>query len=115
MIKTGVQTKGAVDDAAPKAGFDLLKKIGFSCADFSLNAYLTNISLYQNEKNNFFNQSEAELERYFQKHKDAAAEAGITINQMHMPYPMYVPRGKSDLNDYLWNTVAPKSMRICAF
>lgn len=115
MIKTGVQTKGIIDDTTPKEGFNLLKKEGFSCADFSLNAYLTNISLYQNQKNDFFNQSEAELERYFQAHKCGAKEAGITINQMHMPYPIYVPRGKDELNDYLRDVVAPKSMRICAF
>lgn len=115
MIKTGVQTRGAVDDKAPKKGFELLRKIGFSCVDFSLNAYLTNKALYQNDKNEFFNQTDAELEDFFKIHKSVARETGITINQMHMPYPMYVPRGKQELNDYLWDIVAPKSMRLCAF
>lgn len=115
MVRIGVQTKGVIDDKAPKEGFGLLKKAGFSCADFSLNAYLTNILLYQNEKNTFFNQTDTELERHFERHKYAAKESGIVINQMHMPYPMYIPRGSRELNDYLWNTVAPKSMKICAY
>ena len=34
---------------------------------------------------------------------------------MHIPYPNYVPKGSKELNDYLWNVVAPKSMEICAF
>lgn len=115
MTKIGVQTKGVIDDASPGEGFGLLKRTGFSCADFSLNAYLTNISLYQNEKNNFFDKSDAELEKYFSEHKSSARENNIIINQLHMPYPLYVPRGEGWLNDYLWNTVAPKSMKICAF
>ncbi len=115
MIRIGVQTKEIVEETSPKRGFALLKRSGFSCADYSLNAYLTNTSLYQNEKNNFFNQTDAELEKYFKEHKCAAKENSIVINQLHMPYPMYVPGGDDSLNDYLWKTVAPKSMRICAF
>ena len=45
MIRIGVQTKGVVGDTSPREGFRLLKKAGFSCADFSLNAYLTNTLL----------------------------------------------------------------------
>ncbi len=115
MIRIGVQTKGAVCDTDPKEGFGLLKRTGFSCADFSLNAYLTNTVLYRNERNDFFSQTDAKLEKYFLEHKCAAKEKGISINQIHMPYPMYIPGGKKEINDYLWNTVAQKSMKICAF
>ncbi len=115
MISIGVQTKNVVYDSNPAAGFEMLRNAGFSCADFSLNSYLTNTSLYQLERNDFFDQSEAELEQYFSAHKKGAETAGITISQMHMPYPVYVPNGGSDLNEYLWNIVARKSMKICAF
>ena len=45
------------------------------------------------------------------------------ISQMHMPSPIYVPEGmqrnrfrdREEINDYLWNVVAPKSMEICYF
>ena len=115
MIQIGVQTKNVVYDLNPIAGFEMLKKTGFSCADFSLNSYLPNTSLYQFELNDFFNKSERELEQFFTPHKNAAKKAGIYINQMHMPYPNYVPNGSRELNEYLWNTVAPKSMKVCAF
>ncbi len=114
-MSIGVQTKNVVYDANPAEGFAMLKRAGFSSADFSLNAYLLNTSLYQFERNDFFSRSDTELEAFFKPHKDAAKAAGIWINQMHMPYPNYVPGAGRELNDYLWQVVAPKSMRICAY
>jgi sugar phosphate isomerase/epimerase len=115
MLQIGVQTKNVVDDIHPEEGFTMLERAGFSCADFSLNRYLSNTSLYQSERNEFFDKSVQELEHFFAPHKQGAEAAGITINQMHMPYPVYVPNADRELNDYLWNQVAPKSMSVCAF
>lgn len=115
MNLIGVQTKNIVYDSEIRKGFEMMKRSGFSCADFSLNSYLLNTSLYRFEINGFFDRSETELEAFFQPHKEGAKKAGIEIHQMHMPYPNYVPNGKKGLNDYLWNVVAPKSMKICSF
>lgn len=115
MLQVGVQTKNVIDDNHPKEGFGLLKEAGFSCGDFSLNGYLLNSSLYQSEVNTFFDKSVRELEQFFEPHKQGARAAGIRINQMHMPYPNYVPKGSKELNDYLRDEVAPKSMSVCAF
>jgi sugar phosphate isomerase/epimerase len=115
MLKIGVQTRNVVEDDNPLEGFEKLKKAGFSCADFSLNWYLKNTDLYNSEINQFFDRTDAEMEQFFTPHKRAAKEAGITINQMHMPYPNYVPRAEKEINDYLRNVVAPKSMKVCSF
>lgn len=115
MLGIGIQTKNVIYDDEPLRGFEMLKKAGFNCVDFSLNSYLTNKSLYKQELNTFFDQTEGALERFFAPHKSAAESAGIMIHQMHMPYPNYVPGGSREMNDYLWNVVAPKSMEICAF
>lgn len=115
MLQIGVQTKNVVYDSNPAEGFAMLRKAGFSCADFSLNGYLLNTDIYQASLNRFFDASVSELERFFTSHKKGAETAGITINQMHMPYPVYVPKGKKTVNDYLWKEVAPKSMAVCAF
>lgn len=115
MLQIGVQTKNVVYDDCPEAGFRLLHQAGFSCADFSLNGYLLNTDLYNANVNKFFDRSVVELEQFFSPHKEGAKAAGITINQMHMPYPIYVPTGKKELNEYLWNQMAPKSMAICSF
>lgn len=115
MLQIGVQTKNVVNDEHPEEGFAMLKRAGFSCADFSLNGYLLNTDIYQSSLNRFFDASISELEHFFTPHKKGAEAADITINQMHMPYPVYVPAGEKAVNDYLWKKVAPKSMQICAF
>lgn len=114
-LPIGVQSKNIVSDEYPIEGFETMKRAGFSCCDFSLNAYLTNTSLYSLEVNDFFNQSAGELEKFFTPHKEAAKITGIRINQMHMPYPVYIPNAAAKINDYLMRTVAPKSLEICAF
>ncbi len=115
MARLGVQTMNVVGDENPLEGFQMLGRAGFACADFSLNTYLTNDQLYQGKRNGFFDKSDGELERFFTPHKEAAALCGIAIRQMHMPYPNYVPGGPGELNEYLREVVAKKSMRICAF
>lgn len=115
MVGIGVQTKNVIDDNYPEEGFAVLKQAGFSCADFSLNGYLLNSSLYQGELNDFFDRSVQELEHFFAPHKAGAQAAGILIQQMHMPYPVYVPTGSRELNEYLWREVGPKSMAVCAY
>ncbi len=114
-LAVGVQSKDIVYDEHPTEGFEIMRHAGFSCCDFSLNAYLTNTSLYSLKLNDFFNQPIGELEKFFAPHKEAAESAGIRINQMHMPYPSYIPNASAEINDYLMQTVAPKSMEICAF
>lgn len=111
----GVQTKNIIKDECPLEGFNLLRRAGFTCCDFSLNAYLLNSSLYRFETSDFFDQTEAMLEAFFMPQREAARATGIKINQMHMPYPNYVPDGSEELNNYLKYVVAPKSLRVCAF
>ena len=115
MLGIGTQTKNIIKDASPLEGFLLLKEAGFDCCDFSLNDYLKNKEIYRQELNRFFDRSTEELLHFFAPHKEAAEKAGIRIGQMHMPYPIYVPRADQEINDYLWNQVAPKSMEICNF
>lgn len=115
MLQIGVQTKNVVNDGNPEEGFRLLRRTGFACADFSLNGYLPNQKIYHAEINSFFDQSVQELEHFFTPHREGARAAGITVHQMHMPYPNYVPGGSKELNEYLRNVVAVKSVQICAF
>lgn len=115
MLRIGVQTKNVIDDTNPLEGFLLLKEAGFTSVDFSLNQYLMNKDLYEGKLNSFFDVSIEELKEFFRPHKEAAKETGIEIFQMHMPYPIYIPDGTPELNEYLWKVVAPKSMEICHY
>ena len=115
MLEIGVQTKNIVDDECPEVGFKALKDAGFSCVDFSLNGYLKNTDLYASQVNSFFDRTVVELEKFFEPHKKGAKTVGIRINQMHMPYPLYVPNTDRKLNEYLFQEVAPKSLHICKY
>ncbi len=114
-LPIATQTQNIISDDYPIEGFGLLRRTGFTCCDFSLNAYLSNSLLYDYEKNDFFDQPIHTLKAFFQMHKEAAGASGVRISQMHMPYPNYVPGAPKELNAYLWDVVAPKSMEICAF
>ena len=76
MLQRGVQTENIVNDEHPEEGFAMLARAGFSCADFSLNGYLKNTDIYRSRLNRFFDQSVAELERFFAPHKQGAQEYG---------------------------------------
>ena len=115
MLKIGVQTQNAINDENPKAGFEMIRNAGFSCVDFSLHGYLINKDIYQGNLNDFFDKSISDLEEFFRPQRNAAESVGISIHQMHMPYPMYVPTGGKELNEYLIKNVAPKSMQLCSF
>ena len=115
MLKIGVQTQNVIDDDCPEFGFNMLRDVGFNCVDFSLHSYLKNEDIYKGNFNDFFDKSITDLEEYFNPHKSAAKSSNITIHQMHMPYPMYVPKGDEALNNYLVEVVAPKSLQICSF
>ena len=115
MLKIGVQTQNAIDDKCPEIGFKMIREAGFDCVDFSLHGYLLNTDLYRGKCNDFFDKTIEELEQYFTPHKSAAKLVGIEINQMHMPYPMYIPQAETALNNYLMTNVAAKSLQICSF
>ena len=115
QLGIGVQTLNVIEDDCPETGAQLLKEAGFSAVDFSLHGYLTNKNIYGSNINHFFEKSVEELEAFFTPHKEALAKYGIDVWQMHMPYPVYVPKGSRQLNTYLRKNVAPKSMRLCSF
>ena len=114
-LSVGVQSRHIVYDEDPAEGFQMLLQSGFTCCDFSLNAYLSNEELYKYRRNDFFDRPVSALTTFFRRHREAAEAAGVRINQMHMPYPCFVPGAPKEINEYLAKVVAPKSMEVCAF
>lgn len=115
MLSVGVQTMGIVEGTNPWTGFELLRRTGFSCTDFSLQDYLPADELYKNKRNDFFSRSIRDIEDFFTSHKQAAQKNGIFVAQMHMPFPIYIPGGDADLNKYLQEEMMPKSLAVSAF
>lgn len=114
-LRLGVQSQNAIEDNDPMTGFAMLHRAGFSSVDFSLHGYLLNRDIYRGKLNTFFNADIEGLKTFFSAHKEAAKKEGIVFGQMHMPYPIYVPTGRREVNEYLLQQVAPKSMELCAF
>ncbi len=115
MLEIGVQTKNIIDDKNPYESFKTIKEAGFTSVDFGLNTYLESKYVYRQQVNDFFKKSIKELEEFFTPHKEAAKANNIKIGQMHMPYPLFLPNGTKELNDFLLNDVAVKSMELCKF
>lgn len=114
-LAVGVQSKGIVYDNDPLEGFEMMKRAGFSCCDFSLDSYFTNSSLCSPKNDDFFQQPVRELKNFFAPHKEAANTAGIKINQMCMPGLIYITNAAKGRINGLIQTAAVKSMEICAF
>lgn len=114
-LAVGVQGKGIVYDNDPLEGFEMMKRAGFSCCDFSLDPYFTNPSFCSQKNNDFFQQPVRELKNFFAPHKEAADTAGIKINQMRMPGLSCITNAAQEGINELIQTVAVKSMEICAF
>ena len=81
MFDIGVQTKNVVRDDNPLEGFMMLRDAGFTCCDFSLNAYLYNKNIYAGDLNPFFDKSVEELKEFFTPHKEAAKHAAATTKK----------------------------------
>lgn len=75
-LSVGVQSKGIVYDNNPLEGFEMMKRAGFSCCDFSLDSYFTDLSFGSQKSNDFLQKSVQELKDYFAPHKEAAEIAG---------------------------------------
>ncbi len=114
-LAVGVQSKGIVYDNDPLEGFEMMKRAGFSCCDFSLDSYFTDMSFNSPKGNDFFQKSVQELKDFFASHKKAAEIAGVKIHQMRMPSSANIPNMAVEIDESLMHTVASKSMEICAF
>lgn len=115
MSIISVQSDLAVVPENPFEDLKRLKRVGIQAIDFSLHAYLKNKQLYQKELTTFFDKTEEELYAYFNPLKQAIEECDMEVFQMHMPYPNYVPGAAAELNQYLRDEVAVKSLKICKF
>lgn len=114
MIKVGVQTKGILEKGMLEQGLDMIRKAGFDCVDFNLDAFLLNSDVYAGKLNDFFDKSQEELEKFFGQYRDLLRKYGIVPSQMHAPYPVSV-FGKDVQNRYMTGQVIPKSFLIAFY
>lgn len=111
MIDIGVQTKGIIPEMETEAGFDMIKRSGFTRVDFNLDNFLKNTDLYAGRLNGFFESSVEELVTFFLEYRMAMEKRGIRPSQMHAPYPVFIS-GRAEQNSYMLGNVLPKSIVI---
>lgn len=114
MLKIGVSSEGWYRESDPQASLEYINSCGFDAVDFNLATYLS-ISKLEKEGiyPTLFDKSLEELYAHFAPLKLAVERTGVTIGQIHAPYPAYFA-GREDLNAYM-REVLDKCFAICAY
>lgn len=114
MLKVGVQSCGFYRYDDPVGSLEYAKSMGFQSIDFNIDLKMPVGKIVKQQNgpfDTFFSQSEEEIVEYFRPLKDAIEKTGVTVDQMHAPFPCYIP-GMDEVNEYLFESIL-KSMAVC--
>ena len=90
-----------------------IKECGFDGVDFNMDHALPGSKIKSGELTDFFDKSTEEIFEFFTPFKEACEKHGISVAQMHAPFPAYV-EDNDEVNDYLI-TVMEKSFAVAHF
>ena len=113
MLKIGVQSDPWFSIQDPDGSIRFIKECGFECIDFNIDTNLPEEDIYSGKLNEFFNQSVEELCEYYRPFKEALIKYGVTVSQMHAPFPMFI-KGLDHVNEYMIAAVE-KICGVCAY
>ena len=116
MIKIGVQSSSWFDEKDPQTSLRFYKECGFDAIDYNIDAHLRPGVLAKQETEEYtslFDKTVEELFVYYTPLKEAIAETGVTVSQMHAPFYVWMP-GKDKLNDYVMMAIK-KCVAVCHF
>ncbi len=114
MLKVGISTAGWFDIEDPLASLSYIKECGFDAFDLNLNPHFNTVKakkegLYPN----LFDRSVQEILVFFAPLKKACQQTGVTVSQIHAPYPVWFHKA-DELNEYLLS-VLDKAFAVSAF
>lgn len=92
MHKIAVFSSYWYNEAKPLESLEFIKSCGFEAIDYNINEFVEPRSLTKdNLKTNgaFFLQSKEELIKYYTPLKEAIEKTGVTLCQMHAPFPCW--------------------------
>ena len=114
-MKIGFQTKGLIEKKEDLAGiFKMISDAGFGRLDLSLDSFFSDPAVSPKGNGEFFARSREEILAYFEEHRTAMKETGLSCSQAHAPYPVYVERRKK-MNDFMRDEVIPKCFAIAEY
>ena len=104
MNKVGVQSGNWYDYDDPKGSIKFIKECGFETIDYNIDNKLPGNKIKRGEVEGFFDMSIDEMLEYHRPLKEALAEYGVGVSQMHAPFPLWI-EGNDEVNDYMIMTV----------
>lgn len=112
MHKIGIQSTGSITQGDVEAGYRRIKEAGFDCVDFNFDEYLHCTLVYQGKINEVLDREVEEVWKDFAPHARAAAECGLTFEQMHAPFPV-MQKGMEETNAKMLR-ITENCMDICS-
>ena len=114
MLKVGVQSGGWYKDSDPIGSFEFIRSCGFEAVDFNIDIYFSTKELAASgKKTELFEKPVSEVLDFFTPLKEASEKTGVSICQMHAPFPVYFD-GKDEVNEYIL-TVLDKCFAVCEY
>ena len=112
MHKIGIQSTGSIIQGDIEAGYRRIKEAGFDCVDFNFDEYLHCTMVYRGEINEVLDREVEEVWKDFAPHAKAAADCGLTFEQMHAPFPLR-QKGMDEVNAKMFR-ITENCMDICS-
>jgi len=116
MNKIGIHSIGLgfryAEPTELDAKYKMIKEAGFDCVDFGFDEYLPVNDVYADRINSTFERPMEVIWKDFEPHLKAAQKYGITFEQMHAPFPMFV-EGREDLSERMFSIIA-NTIEICS-
>ena len=112
MHKIGIQSTGSIIQGDIEAGYRRIKEAGFDCVDFNFDEYLHCTMVYRGEINEVLDREMEEVWKDFAPHAKAAADCGLTFEQMHAPFPLR-QKGMDEVNAKMFR-ITENCMDICS-
>ena len=100
MTKIGVQSGNWYNYDDPKGSIKFIKECGFESIDYNIDNRLPGKLIRNGEVGGFFDMSIEEMLEYHRPLKEALQEYGVTVSQMHGPFPVWIP-DNDKVNEYM--------------
>lgn len=100
MNKIGVQSGNWYNYDDPEGSIRFIKECGFDSIDYNIDNRLPGSLIRKGEVGGFFDMSVEEMLEYHRPLKEALAKYGVSVSQMHGPFPVWIP-DNDRVNEYL--------------
>ncbi len=114
MLKVGVQSSGWYNEKDPMGSLAYIKSCGFEAIDFNIDHYMKPGKMVKEGiYPTIFDEPTERVLEFFVPLKEASERTGVTICQMHAPFPVW-HEGEDEINE-LVITALDKCFAVCEF